>query len=107
MSEAPRLDFTATLVGEGGNGDMLASHVVLPDDAVEAVAAYELHQRILTGKRRAFGSVKVEATVGDSQWSTSVFPQKDGRWLLPVKSSVRRAEGKDEGDDIAISLTLL
>ena len=107
MSELAQLSFTATLVGEGGGGDMLASHVALPDELARKVAAHELHQRILTGKRRAFGSVKVDATIGESAWSTSIFPQKDGRWLLPVKSSVRRAEGKDEGDDITVSLKLL
>ena len=107
MSDDPILAFTATLLAESEEGDMLASHLALPPDAAERLAAHELHQRILTGKRRAFGSVKVNARIGTSEWSTSVFPQKDGRWLLPVKSAVRRAEGIDEGGEVRAELTLL
>ena len=107
MSDAPTLAFTATLLGESGEGDMLASHLALPPDTAERVAAHEIHQRILTGKRRAFGSVKVIARIGNSEWSTSVFPQKDGRWLLPVKSAVRRAEGIEDGDDVRAEVNLL
>ena len=107
MSASPALAFTAELLGEGGGGDMLANHIALPADIAERVAAHEIHQRILTGKRRAFGSVKVEARIGGSSWSTSVFPQKDGTWLLPVKSSVRRAEGLDEGHPVEVALSLL
>ena len=46
-----------------------------------------------------FGSVRVTVTVGTSTWSTSVFPDaKSGRYLLPVKAGVRRAERVQDGD---------
>ena len=33
-------------------------------------------QRLEFGRRRGFGSVKVMARIGETQWKTSVFPQK-------------------------------
>jgi Domain of unknown function (DUF1905) len=46
----------------------------------------------------AFGSIKVSVTVGNTRWTTSVFPDKSlGSYLLPVKKSVRRAEGLELG----------
>lgn len=107
MSESPTLAFTAPLLGGTGESDMLATYVELPADIAEKVAAHELHQRILTGKRRGFGSVKVAARIGASEWETSLFPQKNGTWFLPVKSTVRRAENLVEGEPVEARLTLL
>jgi hypothetical protein len=55
-----------------------------------------------------FGAVKVRVTVGTSTWDTSVFPGvKDGLYVLPVKKSVRIAEGIENGDDVPVRLELL
>ena len=59
------------------------------------------------GSPRGFGSVRVEATIGDVTWRTSVFPQKSGGYLLPVKAEVRRKAGAAEGDELSITLQLL
>ena len=57
------------------------------------------------GERNGFGSVKVRATIGETIWSTSVFPEKSsGSFLLPVKKVVRTAEGIDDWDVVAITL---
>ena len=49
--------------------------------------------------RAGFGAVAVHVTLGRSRWSTSVFPESgDGAYVLPVKRSVREAEGVDVGD---------
>lgn len=53
-----------------------------------------------------FGSLKVTATIGESTFKTSVFPSKELGWLLPVKASVRKAEGLGEGDSVAVVLEL-
>ncbi|CAM3561323.1 DUF1905 domain-containing protein [Smaragdicoccus niigatensis] len=59
------------------------------------------------GPRKGFGSVKVLATIGDSQWSTSVFPEKEsGSFLLPVKKQVRTAERVAGGDPVTVRLEL-
>lgn len=42
---------------------------------------------------RGFGSVKVTATIGATTWRTSIFPSKDGVYVLPLKKAVRTAEG--------------
>jgi hypothetical protein len=82
-------------------------YVTIDGDAADALSAYELMRRLELGKRRGFGSVKVNAKVGDSRWSTSVFPQKEGGWFLPVKKAICRAEGLEGGDDVAVRLELL
>jgi hypothetical protein len=58
-------------------------------------------------RRAGFGSVPIEATIGDVTWRTSVFPQKSGGYLLPVKAEVRRKAGIAAGDEVTVSLELL
>ena len=44
-------------------------------------------------KADAWGSVRIEATIGGTTWRTSLFPSKAvGGWLLPLKAAVRKAE---------------
>ena len=57
--------------------------------------------------RGGFGSVKVAATVNDVSWRTSVFPQKSGGYLLPVKKEVRCKAGIAAGDDVTVTLEML
>jgi hypothetical protein len=54
---------------------------------------------------RGFGSVKVEACIGDLAWRTSVFPQKQDAYLLPLKAAVRRSAGVGAGDEVAVTLS--
>jgi hypothetical protein len=58
--------------------------------------------------RRGFGSVKVEVTVDDFTWRTSVFPSKDtGGYFLPIKIDVLRNTGVSPGDQVTVELDLL
>jgi len=50
-----------------------------------------------------WGMIPVVAHIGKSTWTTSLFP-KDGRYILPIKTSVRKAEGLDEGDTVHVRL---
>ena len=59
------------------------------------------------GSPRGFGSVKVEATVADVVWRTSVFPLNSGGYLLPLKAAVRRKAGLGAGDEVTVELQLL
>ena len=77
-----------------------------PLDAAETIVAHELERRLEFGKRRGFGSVKVTVTLGESRWQTSLFPNKDGSWFLPIKKPVRMAEGLEYGDEVAVELEL-
>ena len=57
---------------------------------------------------RGFGSVRVRVTSGDTTWTTSVFPDSArGAYVLPVKRSVRDAEGLDEGEPASFELEVL
>ena len=54
-----------------------------------------------------FGSVRVSATIGQTTWATSVFPDKArGSYVLPVKAAVRRAEGIDTDEPIDVHLVV-
>ena len=61
----------------------------IPPEAAEAIVAHEFERRLEMGKRRGFGSVKVTVPLGESRWRTSLFPNKDGSWFLPIKKPVR------------------
>ena len=50
-----------------------------------------------------WGMIPVTVKIGNTTWKTSLFP-KDGRYLVPLKDSVRQAEQLNEGDNIAIHL---
>lgn len=50
-----------------------------------------------------WGAIPVEARIGETTWETSLLP-KDGGYVLPLKAAVRRAEGIDLGDDVAVTL---
>jgi len=105
--QSETVSFTAPLSvwRTGQYGDI--GYVTIDGAAAEAIAAFELVRRLELGRRRGFGSVKVEAAVGATRWSTSVFPQKGGGWFLPVKKAVCRAEGLAAEDDVAVTLELI
>ena len=50
-----------------------------------------------------WGTIPVTARIGSTTWKTSLFP-KDGRYLVPLKAAVRRAEELAEGDEVGIVL---
>lgn len=82
-------------------------YLMIDGAAAEAISAHELVRRLENGRRRGFGSVKVNARIGDSHWSTSLFPPKEGGWFLPVKKAICRAEGLETGDMVTAQLDLL
>lgn len=52
-----------------------------------------------------WGVIPVLVRIGDTEWETSLFP-KDGRYLVPVKDKVRKAESLDLGDVVSVRLLL-
>lgn len=75
--------------------------VTVPEEEAVEIRAHSLLNR------GGFGSVKVEATVNDVTWRTSVFPQKSGGYLLPIKADVRRRAEIAAGDEVTVALELL
>jgi hypothetical protein len=63
----------------------------------------ELHA-VSTAVSYGWGMIPVRARMGATEWETSLFPE-DGRYVVPVKATVRRAEGLDEGDTVTVRLT--
>lgn len=52
-----------------------------------------------------WGMIPVTVQIGATEWETSLFP-KDGRYIVPVKAAVRRAEELELGDTVAVRLTI-
>ena len=52
-----------------------------------------------------WGMIPVAARIGGTGWTTSLFP-KDGRYVVPVKAWVRKAEGLEVGDTVTVRLTV-
>ncbi len=99
-----RLTHTGPLwrwTGSSGTGSW--HFLTIDGEAGEALSATALMRR-LERSIGGFGSLKVTATIGDSTFRTSLFPSKSQGWLLPVKASVRKAEGIGEGDEVAVVL---
>jgi hypothetical protein len=75
--------------------------ITLPKELSDDIRVHSLVNR------GGFRSVRVEARIGDVIWRTSVFPQKSGGYLLPVKADVRRRANIAAGDDVSLTLELL
>ena len=57
---------------------------------------------------RGFGSVRVQARIGGSEWTTSIFPDaKSGSYVLPLKKAVRDAEDLVDGGPVTVRLHVL
>jgi hypothetical protein len=52
-----------------------------------------------------WGMIPVEVTIGFTRWTTSLFP-KDGLYVVPLKSAIRKAEGLDLGDTVNLRLSV-
>ena len=85
--------------GDGGSWHFVT---IPPDEAVEIRM-----ESAASGVRRGFGSVRVQADINGVAWKTSIFPQKSGGYLLPVKASVRRDAGIAADDMVTVAIELL
>ncbi len=52
-----------------------------------------------------WGMIPVAAQIGKTEWTTSLWP-KDGRYIVPVKAGVRKAEGLQLGDVVTVGLAI-
>ncbi|SDL63893.1 protein of unknown function [Nonomuraea maritima] len=65
---------------------------------------HDLHM-VAASVTYGWGMIPVTAEIGETRWKTSMFP-KDGRYLVPVKSAVRKAETLDVGDVVTVRLSV-
>ena len=101
-----RITFTGPLWRWTGGTTGTCHFMTIDGAAGEALSATALMQRLETGRRAGFGSLKVKAQIGKSGFSTSVFPSKGAGWMLPVKAAVRKDEELAEGDNVTVTLEI-
>jgi hypothetical protein len=73
--------------------------ITVPDEEcgeLEAASAFVTY---------GWGMIPVAAQIGATEWTTSLFP-KDGRYIVPIKASVRNAERLELGDTVTVRLTV-
>ncbi len=59
-------------------------------------------------KKYPKGFVKVEVTLSESSWQTSLFPHSQSKsYLICIKNAIRKKEGIFEGDEISLSVKIL
>jgi len=71
--------------------------VTVPDD--ESALLESLSSQVTYG----WGMIPVEVTIGETKSTTSLFP-KDGGYVVPLKSAIRKAEDIDVGATINVRL---
>ncbi len=71
--------------------------VAVPEEQSRELKAI---QRLVT---YGWGVIPVRAHIGDTAFTTSLFPKGD-RFLVPIKLSVRKAEHLAEGDTVTVRL---
>jgi len=58
--------------------------------------------------RRGFGAIKVEVTIGQTTWLTSMFPDKfSGSYILPLKAEVRKKEEIEANEKVKFTIKLV
>jgi len=70
--------------------------VTLPDDEADLLAS-------LGVPRGGFGSIKVNASIGDTTWRTSIFPTSD-TFILLVARKLLAVEQIEVGDEVMVAL---
>lgn len=50
-----------------------------------------------------WGMIPAGVRIGKTEWKTALFP-KDGRYIVPLRASVREAENLEEGDEVTLRL---
>jgi hypothetical protein len=53
-----------------------------------------------------WGCIPVQVRIGKTEWTTSLIP-KDGRYLVPIKAKVQKAESLGQGDIVTIRLEIV
>ena len=71
--------------------------VTVPDEECQEIKA------IASTVTYGWGMIPATVRIGKSVWATALWP-KDGSYIVPIKTSIRRAENIDEGDRVTLRL---
>ena len=92
-----RLEFRAKIIEWRGP----APHFFAPLSQESA----ERIRRVAKVVSYGWGVIPVEATIGGTNFTTSLFPKED-TYLLPIKAAVRKTLGITVDDGVDVMLTL-
>jgi hypothetical protein len=101
------IDLSFSFVGKCWlwHGGKAAWHFIsLPQDKSEEIKFFDenMHE-----KRRGWGAVRVQVTIGKTTWETSVFPASTlDAYILPIKAEVRKKEKIAVDDEVKVSLKI-
>ena len=73
--------------------------ISIPDKQSKAI------EEIASGVTYGWGAIPVVATIGRTEFTTSIFP-KDGLYIVPIKNVVRLGEKLEVDDVVKVSLTI-
>jgi len=64
-------------------------------------------KELSTQHKRGFGSVRVNAQIGQTKWNTSIFPDSKSRcYMLPVKKEVRKSNNLKAGQKVTVLINI-
>lgn len=92
-----RLEFSGTIWTWHGPAPFF--FVSVPE--AESAELKEMMRSVTYG----WGMIPATVRIGKTEWTTALWP-KDGAYVVPLKAWVRKAEGIDEGDPVAVELTI-
>lgn len=104
MARPPALDGDALELAVSGEiwywrGPSPFLFVTVPEETSAAIKA------IASLVTYGWGVIPVTVRLRGTVWQTSLFP-KDGRYLVPIKVMVQRAEHVGEGDTVDLELAI-
>ncbi|TGN64026.1 DUF1905 domain-containing protein [Nocardioides eburneiflavus] len=94
MDTGPEIEFSGAVVEWRGPAPYV--FVPLPPDAADLVD--EVKADVVY-----WGVVPVRAWIGDTEFTTAMFPRED-TWFLPLKVAVRRAQRVELGDVVDVRM---
>ncbi len=97
------LNYTFTDIIKVWHGSKSIWHYVsLPEQMSEEIHTLSQYHQT---KRRGWGAVKVEVTVENQQWQTSIFPVfEGGLYALFLKADVRKKLGVAVNSEVTVTL---
>jgi hypothetical protein len=79
----------------------LSPYVFLPVPEAESADIAAVANLVTYG----WGVIPVSVRIGASSWTTSLFP-RNGRYLVPIKVAIQRAERLEVGDRVSATLRI-
>jgi Domain of unknown function (DUF1905) len=69
----------------------------------------KLSEKIRKGRHETVGwkFLRIKANIGRTMWDTTLFPTKQGPYLLALKASVRKKECVFEDDTVSVRCTFV